>query len=176
MEQKPLGPFCSATDWEMLSSKRIHMVPHRKIPRPGVTTGGAGDTVQTFLFPLRSCPTCLGLHGRTQRPIVVEPLCSDKCNPLPTVLRSSADCTLCLCLQFGRGRGKEGKLSCQSSACQVGGRWNQSSQISSLEEPSVRGKLSNNLHLSDAVTRSWFSFCWQSFSYGQRPDHRKDLV
>lgn len=70
----------------MLScSKRIYMVPHRKIPLPGVTTGGPGYTVQTFFSPLRSSPTCLGLHGRTQRPIAVEPLCSDMSNPLPTV-------------------------------------------------------------------------------------------
>lgn len=70
--------------------------------------------------------------------------------PRPQFGQSSADYTLCLYLQFGRGRSKEGKLSCQSSACQVGSRGNQSSQISSLEEPSVKGKLSNNLHLSDA--------------------------
>lgn len=175
MEEKPLGPFYSATDWAMLSSKRIYMVPHRKIPWPDVTTGEAGDTVQTFLFSLRSCPTCLGLHGRTQSHLLLSLYVQTWATPAHSS-ESSADRTLRLCLQSGRGRGKEGKLSCQSSACQVGGRWNQSSQISSLEEPSVRGKLSNNLHLSDAVTRSWFSFCWQSFSYGQRPDHRKDPV
>lgn len=64
--------------------------------------------------------------------------------------QSPVDYTLRLCLQLGKARSKEGKLSCQSSACQGGGRGNQSSQTSSLEEPSVRGKLSHNLHLSDA--------------------------
>lgn len=41
---------------------------------------------------------------------------------------------------------------------------------------SMGGKLSNNYVFLLPVTRSGLSFCWQSFSYGRRPDHRKDLV
>lgn len=62
------------------------MVPHRKTPRPGLMAGGAGDILETFLSALRSCPTCLGLYGRTQRPVAVEPLYSDMGNAMPTVL------------------------------------------------------------------------------------------
>ena len=87
MEEKRLGLFCSATDWTMLScSESIYMVPLRKIPRPGLLAGGAGDILETFLSPLKSCPTCLGLYGRTQRPVAVDPLCSDIGNATPTVL------------------------------------------------------------------------------------------
>lgn len=87
MEEKPLGLFCTATDWNMLGcSESIYVVPRRKIPRPGLRVEWTGDILETFLSPLRSYPTCLGLYGRTQRPVAVEPLCLDMGNAMPMVL------------------------------------------------------------------------------------------
>lgn len=83
MEDRPLGLFCSAAGWTMLScSESIYMVPHRKIPRPGLMAREAVDILETFFSPLRSCPTCLGLYGRTQRPVAVEPLHSNLGNAM----------------------------------------------------------------------------------------------
>lgn len=43
MEEKPLGLFCSATDWTMLGcSESTNVVPYRKVLRPGLMVGGAG--------------------------------------------------------------------------------------------------------------------------------------
>lgn len=55
----------------------------RRIPRPGLVAGGAGHILEIFLAPLRSCPTCLGLYRRTQRPADVEPLHLDMGSAMP---------------------------------------------------------------------------------------------
>jgi len=177
MEDKLLGLFCSATDWTTLGhSKSICKVPHRKIPRPGLMMGGAGDILETFLSPLRSCPTYPGLYGRIQGPVAVEPLHSDMGNATPMVLTVLSGLHPVPLPSVWKRKKQIWQLSCQSSSCQVGGRGNQCSQISSLEEPSIGGMLFNNYIFLLPVTRSGLSFCWRSFSYGQRPDHRKDLV
>lgn len=55
----------------------------RKILRPGLVARGAGHILEIFLTPLRSCPTCLGLYRRTQRPADVEPLHLDIGSSMP---------------------------------------------------------------------------------------------
>lgn len=57
----------------------------RKIPRPGLMAGGAGRILGIFLTPLRSCPTCLELYRRAQRPAAVEPLHLDMGSAMPIV-------------------------------------------------------------------------------------------
>lgn len=113
-------------------------------------TGGAGNTVQTFLSPLRSCPMCLGLHGRTQRPAAVEPLCSDMGNPMPTVLTVLSGSHPAPLPPVWKGKKQRGQ-AVLSVICQPSGRQREPKLPNFFtEEPSMTGKLSNNLHLPDA--------------------------
>lgn len=179
MEEKPLGPFCSATDWTVPScSKRIYMIPHRKMPSPGVTTGGAGDTVQTLLSPLRSCPTCLGLHGRTQRPLAVEPFFMFG-HGQPHAHSSDSPQWITPCASAFSLEGEDAKRS----SCPVShlpAKWEaegtKASKYLHWKSPVREGSCPITYTFLIPVTRSWFSFCWQSFSYGQRPNRRKDPV
>lgn len=82
--------FYSATDRTMLCwPETTYMVPQKNNQASSDSWRGclwAGDMLETFSSPLKSCPSCLELYGRTQRLDTVEPLCHDMGNALPTAL------------------------------------------------------------------------------------------
>lgn len=136
--------------------------------------GGAGDILETFLSPLRSCPTCLGLYGRTQRPVAVEPLHSDMGNAMPMILTVLTGLHPAPLPSVWKGK-KQIWQVVLSVIFLPSGRQREPMLPNFFIGRAQHGREAvQQLHLPAA--RSGLSFCWQSFSYGQRPDHRKDPV